>query len=147
MDSKMKLLDAIEEKKPKRILLSLGTNSVATMDIDYFISKYETLLTEMKKKSPDTVIIVQSIFPVASVLDENKKPLNNDKINKMNYYLLELCDKLNIPFLNTSEVLKDEDGTLKDGYYRTTKNEIGVHLSKEGNLVAINYFKSHPYKN
>lgn len=147
VDSKMKLLDAMEAKKPKRILLSLGTNSVATMDINYFISKYETLLNDMKKKSPNTEIIVQSIFPVAASLDNNKKALNNDKINKMNYYLLELCNKLNIPFLNTSEVLKDENGTLKEGYYRTTKSEIGVHLSKEGNKVAMDYFKEHVYEN
>ena len=98
--SGMTLLEAVEAKKPKRLLLSLGTNSVATMEISYFISKYEELLTEMKKKSPNTEIIVQSIFPVAKSLDDAKKALNNDKINKMNYYLLELCDKLNIPFLN-----------------------------------------------
>lgn len=147
VDSKMKLIEAIENKKPKRILLSLGTNSVATMEIDYFISKYETLLKEIKAKSPNTIVIVQSIFPVASILDSNKKALNNDKINKMNYYLLELCSKLEIPFLNTAEVLKDENGTLKEGYYRSSKNEIGVHLSKEGNIVAMDYFKSHVYKN
>lgn len=147
IDSKMKLIEAIENKKPKRILLSLGTNSVATMEIDYFISKYETLLKEIKAKSPNTIVIVQSIFPVASILDSNKKALNNDKINKMNYYLLELCNKLEIPFLNTAEVLKDENGTLKEGYYRSSKNEIGVHLSKEGNKVAMEYFKKHVYEN
>ena len=46
----MTLIEAVASKKPKRILLSLGTNSVATMEIDYFITKYEELLKQTKDK-------------------------------------------------------------------------------------------------
>lgn len=147
VDSKLTLIDAVKNKKPSRILLMLGTNSVSTMEVEYFIQKYEELLKRLKEVSPNTTIIVQSIFPVASSLDSSGKALNNDKINKMNYYLLELCSKLDIPFLNTAEALKGEDGTLKSGYYRTTKNENGVHLAQEGNQVAIEYFNNHVYEN
>lgn len=147
IDSKMTLVEAIAKNKPARVLLSLGTNSVSTMEIDYFIEKYEELLTDMKEASPNTQIIVQAIFPVAASLDNAGKGLNNDKINKMNYRLLELCSKLEIPFLNTAEILKDTNGQLKDGYYRTSTNENGVHLSEEGNKVAMEYFRTHEYKN
>lgn len=147
IDSKKTLINVVKEKQPKRILLSLGTNSVATMEIDYFIQKYEELLNNLKEVSPNTDIIVQSIFPVAKSLDDANKALNNDKINKMNYKLLELCSKLQIPFLNTAEVLKDENGTLKNGYYRSSNKEVGVHLSETGNKVAMEYFKNHAYEN
>ena len=147
IDSKMTLLQAIEKNKPKRILLTLGTNSVSTMEIDYFIQNYEKLLTEIQRLSPNTTIIVQSIFPVTKQYDDNGKKLNNDKINKMNYKLLEVCGKLNIPYLNTSEMLKDEDGALKEEYSRNEKSTPGVHLSIEGNKVAMDYFKNHVYKN
>lgn len=147
IDSGLTLIDAVKKNKPSRILLSLGTNSIATMEIDYLIDKYEELLKELKAVSPNTIIIVQSIFPVAKSLDDNHKALNNEKINQVNYYLLELCSKLDIPFLNTAEVLKDENGTLKSGYYRTSTNENGIHLSEEGNKVAIDYFNNHVYKN
>ena len=144
--SNMTLIEAIASKKPKRILLSLGTNSVATMEIDYFITKYEELLKQIKEKSPDTELIVQSIFPVAISYDTGNKKLNNDKINKMNFRLLELCSKLDVPFLNTSEVLKDSNGTLKSEYGRNEKATPGVHLSQSGNKVALDYFKNHIYK-
>jgi hypothetical protein len=147
IDSKLTLVDVMEKNKPAKILLSLGTNSVSTMEIDYFIEKYEQLLKDIKEVSPNTLIIVQSIFPVAASLDDAGKGLNNDKINKMNYRLLELCSKLDIPFLNTAEALKDEKGQLKNGYYRTSTNENGVHLSEEGNKVAMQYFKTHAYEN
>lgn len=145
--SGLTLIEAVEKHKPNRILLSLGANSIATMEIDYLIDKYEELLNKLKTVSPNTVIIIQSIFPVAKSLDDNNKSLNNDKINKVNYYLLETCSKLNIPFLNTASALKDEDGTLRSGYYRTSDKENGVHLSEEGNKIAIDYFNTHEYKN
>ena len=137
----------MEKNKPAKILLSLGTNSASTMEIDYFIQKYEELLKDIMEVSPNTLILVQSIFPVAASLDDAGKGLNNDKINKMNYRLLELCSKLDIPFLNTAEALKDENGQLKNGYYRTSTKENGVHLSEEGNKVAMQYFKTHAYEN
>jgi len=147
IDSKLTLVDAMEKNKPAKILLSLGTNSVSTMEIDYFIEKYKELLKDIMEVSPNTLIIVQSIFPVAASLDDAGKGLNNDKINKMNYRLLELCSELDVQFLNTAAVLKDENGQLKDGYYRTSTNENGVHLSEAGNEVAMQYFKTHAYEN
>lgn len=144
--SNMTIVENINVKKPKKILLMLGTNSVATMDVDYFITQYKKLLQEIKTVSPETIVIVQSIFPVAKSLDTTGKSLNNDKINKFNYHLLKLCSELEIPFLNTAEVLKDENGQGKAEYFRTTGNENGVHLTKEGNQVAMDYFKTHVYE-
>ncbi len=142
-ESHMTLIQAAEKNKPKRLLLMLGTNSVSTMEIDYFVSQYDKLLTELEKASPNTTFIVQSIFPVSIDYDINGKKLNNDKINKMNYKLLELCAKHEIPFLNTQEVLKDSEGGLKKEYSRDEKETPGVHLSQEGNNVALEYFKNH----
>ena len=145
--SNMTIVENITSKKPKKILLMLGTNSVATMEVDYFISQYRKLLQDIKSASPETLIIVQSIFPVASSLDSTGKALNNDKINKFNYHLLKLCSELNIPFLNTAEALKDANGQGKAEYFRTSGNENGVHLTQVGNQVAMDYFKTHVYEN
>jgi hypothetical protein len=61
----------------------------------------------------------------------------------MNYNLAKLCDELKIPFLNTAEILKDSQGQLREGFYRTSSNEKGVHLSNEGNEIAMKYFREH----
>lgn len=142
-DSNKTLLEAYAANKPSHTLLMLGTNSVATMETNYFITQYKKLLENMINSNPDGVIIVQSIFPVAKEYDENSKALNNNKINKMNYNLAKLCSELNIPFLNTAEALKDSQGQLREGFYRTSSNEKGVHLSNEGNEVAMKYFREH----
>lgn len=142
-DSNKTLLDAYKTNKPSHVLLMLGTNSVATMETNYFITQYKKLLQEMILSNPGGIIIVQSIFPVAKEYDDNNKALNNNKINKMNYNLAKLCEELGLPFLNTAEALKDSQGQLREGFYRTSSNEKGVHLSNEGNEVAMKYFREH----
>ena len=93
------------------------------------------------ESSPESIIIVQSIPPVSKEMDA-KGFLTNDKINKLNYYILEMCNELGIPFLNSAEVLKNSEGHLKEGYAITD----GVHLSEAGNEKIMKYFQNHVYE-
>ena len=142
-DSGKKLLDAYNESKPSHVLLMFGTDSAGSMEIDDFISNYQRLITEMKRINPNGVIIVQSILPVSSYYDENSRNLNNNKINKLNYYLAKMCEELNISFLNTAEALKNSQGQLKDEFYRDSATESGIYLNEEANEVAMKYFRTH----
>lgn len=142
-DSGKKLLDAYNESKPSHVLLMFGTDSAGSMEINNFISNYQRLITEMKRINPNGVIIVQSILPVSSYYDENSRNLNNNKINKLNYYLAKMCEELNISFLNTAEVLKNSQGQLRDEFYRDSATESGIYLNEEANEVAMKYFRTH----
>lgn len=142
-DSGKKLLDAYNESKPSHVLLMFGTDSAGSMEINDFISNYQRLITEMKRINPNGVIIVQSILPVSSYYDENSRNLNNNKINKLNYYLAKMCEELNISFLNTAEALKNSQGQLKDEFYRDSATESGIYLNEEANEVAMKYFRTH----
>lgn len=121
--------------------MTMGTNSAAYMEPDYFVKNYKKLIEDIKAASPDTLIIIQAIPPVSSTYDSKNTGINNDKINKLNYYILEMCSELNVPFLNSAEALKDENGALKEGYYIKD----GIHLSKAGNEVIMKYFENHMY--
>lgn len=135
-------IENFKEKKPRKVIMTLGTNSAAYMEPAYFIKNYKKLIEGIKEVSPDTFIIIQSIPPVSSSYDSKKSGINNDKINKLNYYILEMCSELNIPFLNSAEALKGENGALKEGYYIKD----GIHLSKAGNEVLMKYFENHMYE-
>lgn len=142
IETKKTFVENFKEKQPDKVVMTLGTNSAAYMEPDYFIKNYKKLLTQIKEVSPHTLIIVQSIPPVASSYDSKTSGINNDKINKLNYYILEMCSELNIPFLNSAEALKDSDGGLKEGYYIKD----GIHLSKDGNAVLMKYLQNHVYE-
>lgn len=141
METGKTFIENMREKKPKKLVMTMGSNSAGSMEPSYFIKKYKELLTGMMEASPESIIIVQSIPPVSKEMDA-KGFLTNDKINKLNYYILEMCNELGIPFLNSAEVLKDSNGHLKEGYYITD----GVHLSEEGNAKIMKYFQNHVYE-
>ena len=134
-------VENFKEKKPAKVVMTMGTNSAAYMEPTYFITNYRKLIEGIMEASPETLIIIQSIPPVASSYDSKSTGINNDKINKLNYYILEMCSELNIPFLNSAEALKDSNGALKNGYYIKD----GIHLSKAGNEVLMKYFENHMY--
>ena len=142
IDTKKTFVENFKEKQPEKVIMTLGTNSAAYMEPAYFIKNYKKLLNEIKKVSPNTLIIIQSIPPVAKSYDSKTNTINNDKINKLNYYIAEMCQELKLPFLNSAESLKDSDGGLKDGYYIKD----GIHLSKSGNEIMMKYFETHMYK-
>lgn len=142
VESGKTLVELFKEKKPEKVIIALGENCVATEQKDFFISNYKTLLEELKKASPDTIIVVQSILPVPKATSV-KGSLTNEKINTYNYYLAELCEEMGVYFLNSAEALKDEEGHLKSGYEKS--NDIN-HIGKGGADVIHNYIRTHGIK-
>ncbi|MDD2377541.1 MAG: DUF5011 domain-containing protein [Bacilli bacterium] len=135
-------IENFKERKPDKVIMTLGTNSVSYMESDYFIKNYKKLIKGIKEVSPNTTIIIQAIPPVAKFVDDNGK-ITNDKINKYNYYILEMCSELNVPFLNSAEVLKNAEGHLKEGYYELKGGQAGIHLSKTGQTKIFEYAQNH----
>ena len=132
-----------EEKKPEMVIMTLGTNSAAYMSAEYFYEKYTELVKKIRKASPNTKLIIQSIPPVDASYDSEKGTINNDKINKLNYYIGKMCEELNIPFLNSAPSMKDENGACKEGYCGTD----GIHPSEKGSEVLIKFARTHMYTN
>lgn len=141
----MTLADAVKTYKPKRLVITLGANAVAVMTEDYFISTYEDLVKKVKENSPNTLVIVQSIFPVDIRWDTHantNNSINNTKINRLNYKLAEMCERQEVKFLNTAEVLKDSSGRLEKGLGYDSD---GIHLLPSGNSKVVEYFRTHAY--
>lgn len=141
----MTLADAVKTYKPKRLVITLGANAVAVMTEDYFISTYEDLVKKVKENSPNTLVIVQSIFPVDIRWDTHantNNSINNTKINRLNYKLAEMCERQEVKFLNTAEVLKDSSGRLENGLGYDSD---GIHLLPSGNSKVVEYFRTHAY--
>lgn len=131
-------VELFEEKKPDVVVMTLGTNGVSTMDQDYFIEQYKIFLQSIINVSPDTRLIIQSIPPVPIERDIEGKTLNNDKINKYNYYIAKMCEELGLEFLFSANSMKDSTGGCKEGY--CTKD---LHPTKEGNEELYKYAMNH----
>lgn len=134
--------DALEIAKPGKIYVTLGINAIYSYKADWFYDNYRALLNKIKTASPDSIIIIQSIFPVTEKWAiNNGKPNCNQHIAYANQKLSELAKEENCYFLHTYEDLTDENGFLK-----TEFSGDGIHLSRKGYETVFNYILTHPVK-
>ena len=135
------LRDAVGRAKPEYLVITLGVNGISFMDESYFKSEYKSLVTDIQSLSPDTKIILQSIFPVASNY-EYLSSINNDKISAANGWILDIAAETGTRFLNTASVLVGSDGWLPQSY----QNGDGLHLNADGFNVVLSYIRTHGYQ-
>jgi len=132
--------DAIAEKKPEYLLITLGVNGVASMEEDYFKSEYTALVTRIQQASPETRIILNSIYPVAPDYQYINE-ISNEKIAAANIWIEQIARETGVKFLYTYETIADENGTLP----QALQNGDGIHLSTEGYDRVLAYIRTHAY--
>ncbi|MDR0818719.1 MAG: SGNH/GDSL hydrolase family protein [Oscillospiraceae bacterium] len=128
--------DAAEKSAPEVIVITLGVNGVSFMGKDTFKAEYSDLIMGISKASPDTIIILQSIFPVASNY-EYLKSINNEKIIAANSWIEEIADSFKLTFVDAYPKLIGEDGWLP----QNLQNGDGLHLTEAGFAIVINNLK------
>lgn len=134
------LLDAVEKYKPKYLILNLGTFSTAWITEEVFINKSNELIKEIKKKSPETKLILSSLYPIRE--GKNINDFEQSKINNYNYKILQMAKEHNLKFLNVQSVLKSKDGYGDKRYFLDDK----FHFTDTGRTVLLNYIKTHAWE-
>jgi len=132
--------DAVAMKKPAILVITLGVNGVSFMDETDFAYSYGRLIGDIQEASPDTKIILQSIFPVASHY-ERQDSINNVKIEAANGWIVKIAENCGVKYLDTYSVLVGEDGFLPQEY----QNGDGMHLNVTGFNVELEYICRHQY--
>ncbi len=137
----IKLKELLELKKPAVLVISLGINYVnyakaSRPDEDDFKFWYKKLLDTVIKASPDTTIIIQSIFPIN---EDVYKTYDNATLIERNDWLLDLAYEYGLYYLNTAESLADEYGNL----YMKYQNGDGCHPGQAGYTAILNYIRTH----
>lgn len=110
----------VKELNPQVIFLTFGMNDIIENgeDTERFRSDYEALVKQIQEEVPDAHIFVNSIFPVLDTAVENEPAL--ERISEYNTVLSEMCTKLQIGFIDNTELVSDQ-------YYE----EDGIHFKAE----------------
>jgi lysophospholipase L1-like esterase len=106
---------------------------VITLGIDYgvyyyrdkpdtFRHYYEKLLSSLQAASPETVLILQSIFPVG----RNSPVITNEMVQNANRIIREIAGAKELFFVDQTNVLADEEGYLREEF---CYSEDGIHLT------------------
>ena len=138
----MSIRDAVALKKPEYMIIGLGTNGISYMDEEDFRNEYFSLINDIKEISPDTKIMINSMFPIANYY-KRLDLINNEKIARANQWLVKIAEETGVKYLNTAEVLVDKDGWLNIDYDNGGE---ATHLNRQGNDIVMRYIRTHGYQ-
>lgn len=131
--------DALALKKPEYLFITLGVNGVGLLDQAAFTAYYREMVDSLMAASPDTKIILNSIYPVGK--DYAEKSITNEKIDAANGWIRGIAEEKGLRYLNSASVLKDDAGFLFKGY----DSGDSLHPTKETYQIILNYIRTHGY--
>ena len=117
------------------------TTSMLTLEGRYALLKKELernpVKTVILEVSPDTKIILNSIYPVADSY-KYQKSINNEKIDAANGWIEALAEELGLRFLYSHEAV-EVGGKLPE----SSHNGDGLHLNGESFGKVMDYIRTH----
>ena len=134
--------DAAKNNTPQFIVITVGIdNGVGYCTEEKLKNYYGRLIDSIKESSPDTKIILQSVFPVSKAAHKKDSTLSNDRIRQANEWIAELCTEKSVRYLDTFSTLSDKNGYLLPDY----DGGDGIILNKAGYDTMLNYVRTHGY--
>jgi len=134
------IVDAVTRARPEILLITLGVNGISFMDEEWFINDYTALVQSIQEASPETKIILNSIYPVADSY-KYQQDINNDKINAANEWIERIAADTGTRFLYSWETLAVQ-GKLPE----SAQNGDGLHLTGEAFTRVMQYIRTHAYQ-
>ena len=131
----LSLKEAFQKAAPKILIVTVGVNGLPTWTEEDFTAHYNRLLELIRWATPNTRIILQSVYPVAKERSPRLKAFTSDKIDFMNQWIKAIAKVNRLDYLDTASVLKAEDGWLNPTYH----NGDGLHLNTTGFNQVLTY--------
>ena len=132
----------VYDYNPSKVFLLIGTNDLRDeKSVDEVVDNIKKIIEGIKENRKEAEIYLESIYPVNEEIDKKLvEPRDNGDINEINEKLEEYANDEGITFINTHELLVDEDSLLNEDY-----TDDGLHLNDEGYEVVsealIKYLK------
>lgn len=121
------------------IYLMFGTESLSKQPPDQTADQFSVLLNSVIATAPEAEVIVLSIPPVTADAEKADEPILNSDIDTYNSMLLDLCNQIDVYFVDVNTALKNNDGKL-DRLYAL---EDGIHLTPEAGQLMLDYVLNH----
>ena len=138
--------EACRRERPAYIVLSFGLNGITGFikDKNSFVNNYARLITAIQKASPDTKIILQTVYPVCGSGNYSVDVATlNGYIMTLNEWITEVAaGHENVRVADTASVLRDADGRLKAEF----DNGDGIHLTEGAYREILYYLRTHSWQ-
>jgi len=138
---KMKVEDAVAACGAKHVFIGLGMNNFY-VPLDTACDDLKKLVDNIKAKSPDADILIESVTPVAQGGSVLSQGLTNEKIDQYNEKLRALCKQEGWYYLDINPIFKGEDGWLRRDYCGDL-NAMGIHFTFDAAKLWADYLVRH----
>ncbi len=135
IDGVLERLKQVTDGHPRKIFLLIGINDVSHHSgASRIASRYEKLVKEIRKQSPETKLYIQSVFPINNDFNRYKNLRGEEKtILALNEKIKHIASENGAEYIDLWTVLADPaTGKLKKGYTND-----GLHLTGEGYKVWV----------
>ena len=131
--------EAVERAQPRVMVLSFGLNGITrwNRDPEAFVRNYRVLIEGILSRSPNTKILLQSVYPVGETpaFGIPKEEVNR-QIVKLNARVSELADTYkNVEYINTAAFLCDANEALNAAY----DSGDGIHLTNGAYEILLQF--------
>ncbi len=137
------LEDSVAAMGVKKVYIMLGTNDIALYGIEGSVANMTKLLANIKAKSPDVSIFVQSSTPIVKA--KQMKTLNNPNLQAYDTALSKMCKEKGYYFVDVASAMRDKEGNLPLEYCSDPDN-LGIHFTDKACDIWINYILTHTVK-
>lgn len=133
-EERLSVSEMITRVQPPCLVLSFGLNGILAFseNRDSYLGNYKKLIRGIQERSPETRIVIQSVYPVATAEAQTDWHFScspaeiNQRITRLNGWLRELCASTEgVTYADTAFALTDSLGYLKSPF--TTD---GIHLTE-----------------
>lgn len=126
--------------QPSKLFIMAGINDISLQRSNEIIIRQMTLLLrQIKAGSPQTKIYVQSTLPIcAQKLKYNRLKEKEIQIENYNTLLKDLCNKLDIVYIDIYSLLLDKPLTLNEKY-----TSDGLHINDSAYTIWANAIRKY----
>ena len=140
------LAQACAKAQPEYLVLSFGLNGIVGFanNPNRYLSCYERLIDDIRAASPNTKIILQTVYPVARA---DSFSVDTDTLNQyictINDLLPQLASQRNdVRIADTASILRDGCGRLRAELADTD----GIHLLPAAYTEILSYLRTHAWQ-
>lgn len=131
--------EALADADAPIVIITVGVNGADGFTELRYKTYYKKLIASIRAASPDTVIILQSVFPVTKEYSDKNIGITNGGINRLNEWVKQIAADEGLKYLDTQSILKDQNGAQIDQY----GEEDGVHMNAEAYREILKYIRTH----
>ena len=143
------IAEACAKAQPEYLVLSFGLNGISGFisNKSSYVNAYNKLIRAVQEASPNTKIILQSVYPVCDGKGSQAFGVDvatlNAHIQTLNTWLPEIAaSHENVRIADTASVLKNADGQLVSSY----NNDDGIHLTASAYEAILAYLRTHAWQ-